>query len=587
MSAHSPRFRPWLEELEGRTLPSFAAPAAVNAGLNADALAVGDFNGDGRLDGAAPNFRSGTVSVLLGKGDGTFQDPVAYAVGSAPAAVATADLNGDGKLDLVVANSNPNGGGNTICVLLGNGDGTFAAAVPYAVGSAPVALAVADFDGDGHPDIAVVNSQSNTVSILLNHGDGTFATALNYTVGTQPRSVAVGDVNGDGRPDLVVTNFASNTVTVLVNMGSGTFQAMPTHPTGVGPAAVAVGDFNQDGKLDAAVVDLGGKTSTGTSDAGSVLILAGNGDGTFTDAGSYPAGTNPASVAVGDVNGDGQPDVVVANLGSDTISVLMGKGDGSFQPAVNYAAGFQPDHVVLGNFTGGSFPDVLVINDGASTISFLHNQGAAAQPTGTPNQRFVASVYLDVLNRPVDAAGLATWAGMLDQGVSRSTVVQQIVGSVEYRTQQVAALYQRLLGRDVDATGLNTFLGVLAGGATVAQVEAGILGSPEYYNRHGGNDASFLAAIYGDVFGRTIDAAGGVTWAEELAQGVSRTDMAISLLYSVEADLGRVIDVYHQFLRRDPDPGGVNTFLAAQQGGMTEAQLIVAIVGSDEYFARV
>jgi hypothetical protein len=218
-------------------------------------VAVGDFNGDGRLDLAIANFVSGNVSVLLGNGDGTFQSALDYAGGSNPNSVAVADFNGDGKLDLVVANQ----GSSNVSVLLGNGDGTFQAALNY---SAPRAewVAVADFNGDGKLDLAVASGGCRRgcggLSVLLGNGDGTFQAAVQYAGGLGHFSLAVGDFNGDGKLDLVVTNESTNNVSILLGNGDGTFQSAVEYAGGSGPISVAVGDFNGDGKLDIAVAQL-------------------------------------------------------------------------------------------------------------------------------------------------------------------------------------------------------------------------------------------------------------------------------------------------------------------------------------------
>src|SRR5207302_408575 len=178
---------------------------AINyaSGPNPQSVAVGDFNGDGNLDLAVANWggTNGTVSALLGNGDGTFQTAVNYAAGLNSISIAVSDFNGDGKLDLVVANS----GSTNISVLLGNGDGTFRPAVNYGAETAPYSVAVGDFNDDGKLDVAVANAGSGyyqtggNVSVLLGNGDGTFQPAINYSAGVGPYSVAVGDFNGDGK----------------------------------------------------------------------------------------------------------------------------------------------------------------------------------------------------------------------------------------------------------------------------------------------------------------------------------------------------------------------------------------------------
>jgi hypothetical protein len=179
------------------------------------ALRVGDFSSDGDFDLAVVNYdTNGTVSILLGNGNGTFQPPVRYPVGSDPADVAVQDLKGDGILDLVVSNS----GSNTVSVLLGNGDGTFQTKSDFPSADGAGSLATGDFNGDGIPDIAVANAISDSVSVLLGNGDGTLRPPLSFPVGAVGGSVAVGDFNGDGATDLALTTgFSPGAVTVLLN----------------------------------------------------------------------------------------------------------------------------------------------------------------------------------------------------------------------------------------------------------------------------------------------------------------------------------------------------------------------------------
>jgi hypothetical protein len=292
----------------------------------------------------------------------SFFAPVNYGTGGPAWFVVAADLKGDHVQDLVTGNSN-----GTVSVLLGNGDGTFQAPHNYVTGQAAVeSVVVGDFNGDGKLDLVTSNAGPNTgdpgsLSLFLGNGDGTFQAAQNFDV--FGGRLAVGDFNGDGKLDLV-----TSTGKILLGNGDGTFQA--PHLIGA-TGAPAVGDFDHDGKLDIAVAPF--------TLNGQVSVLLGNGDGTFQAPRNYGVGSYPNSVAVGDLNGDGVPDLVVANGapfgGSPSVSVLLGNGDGTFQAARNYDAGQDPDSVALGDFNGDGKLDVVVINAGYGTVSVLPGNG--------------------------------------------------------------------------------------------------------------------------------------------------------------------------------------------------------------------
>jgi len=350
---------------------TFQAAQTFAVGHNPGSVAVGDFNADGKLDLAVANTNvystSSTVSVLLGNGDGTFQPPLSFAAGAIPLSVAVGDFNGDGVLDMAVANMGQSPDFvSGVWVLLGNGDGTFQAALTFPVGRYLYSVAVGDFNGDGKLDLAVADYEYDSVSVLLGNGDGTFQPTLTFAAGDAPSSVAVSDVNGDGRLDLVVTNLGPYAASVLLGNGDGSFRAPLTSAAGTSPSSVAVGDFNGDGLKDLAVANSGEAT---------VTIRLGNGDGTFQAAPTFPAGRSPRAVATGDFNGDGALDLAVASEGDGTVSVLLGNGDGTFGPTLTFAAGDRPVSVVVGDFNGDGEPDLVVANYSAKTVSVLLGNG--------------------------------------------------------------------------------------------------------------------------------------------------------------------------------------------------------------------
>jgi hypothetical protein len=288
----------------------FAAPQFYMPDTMPSSLAVGDLNGDGKADLAVANNRN--VSVLFNTGSGAFSTPVSFSVGSTPSWVAIGDLNGDGKADLAVANQGDNNGsgvmGGDVAVLLNMGSGTFVA-YNYPAGTSPVALAIGDLNGDGKPDLAVASGAA--VSVLLNNGSGGFAAAASYGTGTRPSSVAIGDLNGDGKPDLAVTNLNVSGASVLLNVGNGTFAAAVDYgyssDSGSYLGTVAIGDLNGDGKPDLVA-------AAPASPCGTLAVWLNLGNGSFGSPFNLTVGQDPASsVVLGDLNGDGKPDLIVPN----------------------------------------------------------------------------------------------------------------------------------------------------------------------------------------------------------------------------------------------------------------------------------
>jgi hypothetical protein len=272
----------------------------------------------------SPNKSSITTADIAAKVD--------FATGTNPFSVAIGDLDGDGKPDLAVANfssasvsvyRNTSSSGSIAA-------GSFAAKVDFATGDNPFSVAIGDLDGDGKPDLAVANQGSATVSVYRNTSTsgsiaaGSFAANVDFATGSTPRSVAIGDVDGDGKPDLAVANQGSNTVSVYRNTSTsglivaGSFAAKVDFTTGTNPRSVAIGDLDGDGKPDLAVANSGSATVSvyrNTSSSGSIVA------GSFAAKVDFTTGTQPLSVAIGDLDGDGKPDLALANYGSATVSV--------------------------------------------------------------------------------------------------------------------------------------------------------------------------------------------------------------------------------------------------------------------------
>ena len=249
----------------------FSSAEIANAlGEPVSDIEAADFNADGSLDLAITNEISGVSPVVLGYGKGAFNTAGTLYASGFPAGVAVGDFNGDGKLDAIVASGGTfNNTGSGLAVSLGNGDGTFrqGSGSPILLGNSLSTIVTGDFNGDGKLDLAVTDSVGNAVMILLGNGDGTFGVPTTIPVGNQPYVMVAADFNNDGKLDLAIANYKDGTITLLLGNGDGTFTQAVGSPYAVGgaPYQLVAADFNGDGKLDLAVTNLNG--------TGTILIL--------------------------------------------------------------------------------------------------------------------------------------------------------------------------------------------------------------------------------------------------------------------------------------------------------------------------
>jgi tetratricopeptide (TPR) repeat protein len=389
--------------------PNSALPVTtVNTGTNPDAVVTADFNNDNFQDFAVANFTDGTLSVFLGNptDPGTFENPTTVTVGAGPTWISTGFFNEKNDttntiVDLAVANQTA----GTVSILHGNGDGTFTAepTLTLPAGAGPTAIAVADFNGDGFADLAVVNRVANTVSIFLGNGDETFQAPTTLVTGNAPTSIVAEAFNPNAPAiiDLAVTNSTDNTLQIFLGNGKGAFTNGVTYNTGVTPVFVASADVNLDGNLDLVVADSGAATTTNAV-GNSISVFLGNGDGTFILPNGtrmdFAAGTTPTSFVIADFNDDGIPDLGVTASGDNAFALMLGAGGGVFDAPIEVPVGTTPDSIATADFNGAGLPDVVMTNFGSNTASIILDSSSligllSGSETGT---QFPNAQYIDI-----------------------------------------------------------------------------------------------------------------------------------------------------------------------------------------------
>ena len=368
--------------LPGNGDGTFQAPL-FTANLGGPSYVIaGDFNGDGKQDlavvGLLPtNLTIPAVFILLGNGDGTFTLKTTLTGFTTPNAIALGDFNGDGKLDMAVSQSQPGTAtASSVLLFLGNGDGTVQVPTTTTLTGVNNAtfMATADFNKDNHLDLVFADLNVNLVAVLLGNGNGTFQAVRTFPIAFGGFDVAVGDFNGDGIPDIAATTTAAGTVDILLGKGDGNFQPAVSYNAGEvgGPTSyLAVGDFNKDGKLD--IIAAIGEAFIAAPST-SVAFFAGKGDGTFMPPVLLATDAEAGQLVVADLNGDGNADWVQGNSHSHVMTLALGNGDGTFQAGVNYALG-GGGYITLADINKDGKLDVVAVDPGTNDVRVLFGKG--------------------------------------------------------------------------------------------------------------------------------------------------------------------------------------------------------------------
>jgi RHS repeat-associated protein len=474
---------------------SFQLNARYSLGTAPGCVVAADVNRDGKRDALLTEPGANAIGVTLGDGHGGFGSVSTFTVGASPKWLATGDFNADGKVDLVTAN----GADNTVSVLIGNGSGSFAASTvsgasrDYAVGASPQYVLVADFNADGKLDIATANnggqgSSLPILSVLLGNGNGTFQTAWNSTLGGQTwdmsSTLAVADFNGDGKPDLAIGNPSADYVTIATGNGDGTFtfasRVTPndslSSPNGTGAGgSVASADLNGDGKADLVIA------GTQSASVTPVDVWFGNGDGTFGSESVYYAGGGPASISIADLNADGKPDIAVTNFGSTAessgagrsggVSILLNDGTGHFAGSITYASGAGATSVALADFNQDGTPDLLVADQADNSLTL---DAAVGDGTFVAPRDVLVQPPTNGSNPPTLVGGPQQFSTSRDfnhDGIKDLAVVENSAGGSGYVSVLTVSSDGQFSGVTRNATGGDP-RGLVVGGFGAATINA-------------------------------------------------------------------------------------------------------------------
>lgn len=340
----------------------FAHREDYDTGYRPHSARLADLDDDGDLDIVTVDYHGDTISILMNDGEGIFSKENEYQAGDGPGSISLGDVDGDSDTDIVCANYH----GNTVSVFKNDGSGTFTPAIVYDVGDGPFSIFLADIgeDSNGDLDLVTVDNQDEKVSVLENNGNGEFSNINTYKVGSRPKGIFLDDLDGDGYNDIAVANWIDDTVSVLINKGDGTFKKHVEYITGTWPRSIFLADVNGDNIPDMA---------TANQNSYDISILLNNGDGTFASKMDYNVGENPLCVLLNDVDDDGDLDVLTANRIDDTISLLKNDGTGNFQGRADYDTDQGPYSIVVGDVNGDGEKDMVTANSDADTVSIRYS----------------------------------------------------------------------------------------------------------------------------------------------------------------------------------------------------------------------
>ena len=376
---------------------TFAAAVSYLGNALGDRLSnVSDVNNDGYDDVISTNYTLSTISIYINNGNGTFKARTTYATsGNNMFDVQSGDFNNDGNIDLVTANQS-NG---TIGVLIGNGNGTFRSSVSYAAGAGTYSVDVGDVNNDGILDVISSNFSASSISVFIANSDGSFNASYSYSTLSGPYTAKLYDFNNDGILDLVNNGSVSSLVQVRLGNGNGTFKVANNYNTGAtvnGATSLEIGDINNDGQADMMFANSSDK---------SISYVFGNGDGTFSSArviAEGPGFNDPYTTIFGDINGDGNLDLISSNIASSTISTRLGNGDGTFK-ARNSISMSTGGGIAIGDFNRDGVTDIAATYVSMNILLGNSNSGVSALQQfslrSKTDSREALDYFRDALNR--------------------------------------------------------------------------------------------------------------------------------------------------------------------------------------------